>query len=185
VVGEAVDGYQAAALCRRLRPDVVLVDVRMPGLDGLAAAGAIRRACPGTRIIMLATGEDSDDLSRARTLGVAGCVPKSASERELVATVRQVLGGACPAEPTLAGRPLEPPAGPAGGRAAPSSERLTPREREVLRLVARGRTNREIGRDLTLSVSTVKTHIEHIIGKLGASDRTHAAVRAAELGLLA
>jgi len=185
VVGEAADGQQALALCRRLRPDLVLMDVRMPNLDGLAATSAIKRECSGISVIMVTMHENPDYLLEALKAGAAGYVLKGATQREIITTVRQVLRGESALQPELAARLLRRLANEGPTDVAAPAEQLTPREREVLRLVAQGRTNQEIGRELTLSVSTVKTHLEHIIAKLGVSDRTHAAVRAAQLGLLA
>ncbi|MDP8924541.1 MAG: response regulator transcription factor [Chloroflexota bacterium] len=206
VVGEAADGRQALALCRELRPDLVLIDVRMPGLDGLAATTAIKQEHPEISVIIVTMHENADYLIEAIRAGAAGYVLKGASKRELLTTIRQVLGGESALPPELATQlfqrlaadaahaaapaptvlPTPPPSTPS--RSSPSGpsplDQLTPREREVLQLVARGQTNQEIGRELTVSVSTVKTHLEHIIAKLGVSDRTQAAVRAAELGLL-
>jgi DNA-binding NarL/FixJ family response regulator len=185
VVGEAADGRQALALCRRLRPDLVLMDIRMRDQDGLAATSAIKREYPDISVIMVTMHEDPDYLLEALKAGAAGYVLKGATKREIVTTVRRVLRGESALEPSLAAQVLRRLAGEAPRDAPAPAEPLTPREGEVLRLVARGRTNQEIGRELVLSVSTVKTHLEHIIAKLGVSDRTQAAVRAAELGLLA
>jgi DNA-binding NarL/FixJ family response regulator len=186
VAGEAENGSQALAVCRRLQPDLVLMDVRMPELDGLAAARAIKSDCPATSIVIVTMHENSDYLFEAVKAGAAGYVLKGASKRELLGTLRRVLHGDSVLQPELATQLLRRLASDArrGGGAA-SVEPLTPREREVLRLVAQGHTNQQIGQELTLSVSTVKSHLEHIIAKLGVSDRTQAAVRAAEMGLLA
>jgi DNA-binding NarL/FixJ family response regulator len=184
VVGEAADGHQALALCRRLRPDLVLMDLRMPGLDGLAATRALRREHPAVGVVVVTMYETPDHLLEALDAGAAGYLLKGATKAELVGTVRRALGGEAALPPELAGRLLRRLADrAAGGRGGPA-ERLTPREREVLALVARGRTNREIARALQLSAGTVKVHVEHIIAKLGVSDRTQAAVQAIELGLL-
>jgi len=184
VVGEATNGRQALALCRRLQPELVLMDVRMPDLDGLAATSAIQQECPEVRVVLVTMHENPDYLVKALQAGAAGYVLKGATKSEFVTTVRQVLRGQSVVPPELATQLLRRLTGDANGRATVPSDGLTPREHEVLRLVAQGQTNYEIARVLTLSVSTVKTHIEHIIAKLGVSDRTQAAVRAAELGLL-
>ena len=187
VVGEAANGREALLLCSRLHPDLVLMDVRMPEMDGLAATREIKQRYPETSVMMVTMHENPDYLLEALKAGAAGYVLKGATKRELVTTVRQVLRGESVLDPELATRLLRRLASEAegNGQAAPPREQLTPREREVLRLVAGGQTNQEIGRQLALSVSTVKTHLEHIIAKLGVSDRTQAAVRAVELGLLA
>ena len=184
IVGEAVNGRQALSLCRRLRPDLVLMDVRMPDLDGLAATRAIKQECPGTSVILVTMHENADYLLEAIKAGAAGYVLKGATKRELVSAVRRVLAGESVLEPDLTSQLLRRLAREPRRDAPTPAEPLTPREREVLRLVARGYTNQEIATELTLSLSTVKTHLEHIIAKLDVSDRTQAAVRAAELGLL-
>ena len=184
IVGEAVNGRQALSLCRRLRPDLVLMDVRMPDLDGLAATRAIKQECPGTSVILVTMHENADYLLEAIKAGAAGYVLKGATKRELVSAVRRVLAGEPVLEPDLTSQLLRRLAREPRRDAPTPVEPLTPREREVLRLVARGYTNQEIATELTLSLSTVKTHLEHIIAKLDVSDRTQAAVRAAELGLL-
>jgi DNA-binding NarL/FixJ family response regulator len=184
VAAEAENGSQALAICRRLQPDLVLMDVRMPELDGLAAARAIKSDCPDTSIVIVTMHENSDYLFEAVKAGAAGYVLKGASKRELLATLRRVLHGDSVLQPELATQLLRRLASEARGGGMASVEPLTAREREVLRLVAQGHTNQQIGHELTLSVSTVKSHLEHIIAKLGVSDRTQAAVRAAELGLL-
>jgi DNA-binding NarL/FixJ family response regulator len=204
IVGEAADGRQAVELCRRLQPDLVLMDVRMPELDGLAATAAVRQACPTTRVIVITLFEQPEYLAQALRAGAVGYVLKGTTRRDVLATVRQVLRGEPALPPDLASQLLmrltsetaestpaigngSPPPEAARAPAEPARmlpDRLTRREIDVLRLVAQGRTNQEIGRELTLSVSTVKTHVEHIIDKLDVSDRTQAAVRAAELGLI-
>ncbi|MBI4493468.1 MAG: response regulator transcription factor [Chloroflexi bacterium] len=179
VVGEAANGREALGLCRRLQPDLVFMDVRMPDLDGLAATRAIKQICPGTNVIIVTMHEHPDYLFEALKAGAAGYVLKGATRRQIVEAARQALSGAplLPAElAPLLRRLADQTASPPG--------HLTSREREVLRVLARGRTNPEIGRELGLSVNTVKAHVEHILAKLGASDRTQAAVRARELGLL-
>jgi DNA-binding NarL/FixJ family response regulator len=179
VVAEATGGQQAVTLCQRLQPDLVLMDVRMPDLDGLAATSAIKAGCPTTSVVMVTMHENVDYLLEALKAGAAGYVLKSATKQELVETIRQVLRGESALQPALAAQLLrrfaaEPP------RPTNPVERLTPREREVLALIAQGQTNQQISRALTLSLSTIKTHVEHIIAKLGVSDRTQAAVRAIE-----
>ena len=184
VVGEAASAGEALACCRRLLPDMVLMDVRMPDLDGLAATRAIKQEFPDVAVIVVTMYENPDYLLEALRAGAAGYLLKGAGKREIVSTVRRVLRGesALDSGPVL--QLLRRLANEGTEQAVSVVERLTPREHEVLRLVAQGQTNPEIGSELQLSVSTVKAHVEHILAKLGVSDRTQAAVRAVELGLL-
>lgn len=182
VVGVAEDGQQAVEQARAQQPDVVLMDVRMPGMDGVAATRALREAAPGARVVMLTVSERDEDLFGAIKAGARGYLLKSVQEEQLVEAIRQVYRGDAVLSPPLATRLLEelarqPPAsGDAGG--------LTEREREILRLASEGWTNREIAQHLHLSVHTVKTHIRHVLDKLHARNRAEAAVRAAQQGQL-
>ncbi len=184
VVGEAASGGEALALCRRGKPDVVLMDVRMPGMDGLEATRAIKRELPHTAVLMVTMQENPEYLYEALGAGASGYLLKDASRVELVRAVRSVIGGEPLLAPQMTAHLLRRLAAERPALAHPPAEQLTGREIEVLRLVARGLTNREIGRELSLSPATVKVHVQHVIGKLGVSDRTQAAVRAVELGLL-
>lgn len=186
VVGEATNGREVLTICSRLGPDLVLMDVRMPELDGLAATAAVKEACPDTSVIIVTLYEDPDYLLQAIRAGAAGYILKDATRRELLRAVRRVLAGESILHPELASQLLHRLAREhsTNGRPAGLVEPLTARELEVLRLLAQGRTNPEIAAHLGNSRGTVKVHVEHIIAKLGASDRTQAAVRAAELGLL-
>ncbi len=185
VIGEATTGHEAVALSRQLQPELVLMDIRMPDMDGLAATRAIKEDRPLTSVIIVTLSEDPDYLLEALRAGAAGYVLKDASRREVVAAVRQVLSGESPLDPRLAAqliRRLDSHA--KGERPARHGDALTPRELEVLRLVAEGKTNAEIAQRLYISVGTVKADVERIIDKLGVSDRTQAAVRAVELGYI-
>jgi DNA-binding NarL/FixJ family response regulator len=184
VVGEAATGQQAVTLCRRLRPDVALMDVRMPDLDGLAATRIIKEESPGTAVVMVTMHENPEYLLEALKAGAAGYVLKDATHEEVLRTVRRVVDGEALLTPEIASRLLvrlvrEKAAAPVPQPVPP----LTSRELVVLRLVARGWTNREIAADLNLSAGTVKVHVERILAKLGVSHRTQAAVRAVEMGI--
>jgi DNA-binding NarL/FixJ family response regulator len=184
LVGEAANGREAVALCRELKPDLALLDVRMPEMDGLAATRAIKQESLATCVLIVTTHEDPDYLLAALKAGAAGYLLKDVTRHDLLLTIRRVLRGESVLSGEIAARALQRlAAGPNQQSGAPT-ERLTPRERDVLELIVEGRTNREIAEQLTLSVGTVKIHVEHIIAKLGVSDRTQAAVRAIESGLL-
>jgi DNA-binding NarL/FixJ family response regulator len=194
VVGEAADGAEALELCRRLQPDLVLMDVRMPKMDGLAATRAIKEEFPRTSVVMVTMQEDPDYLFEAVIAGAAGYVLKGATPEQLTDAVRQVLDGEFLFNQKLTIDLLrsmadreQSSASPTGVEASEESlsEPLTARETEILRLLAQGQTNPQIARELVVSPGTVKNHVRHIIAKLGVSDRTQAAVRAMELGLLA
>jgi DNA-binding NarL/FixJ family response regulator len=181
VVGEATTGREALALCRRERPDVVLMDVRMPDLDGLAATRAIKQDCPETSVIIVTMHENADYLLEALRAGAAGYVLKGATKQELLNTVSRVVAGEAVISSDLANQLLRRLV--RADQLAPAI-RLTAREHDVLRLLVQGQTNGQIARQLRVSLSTAKAHVEHILDKLGVSDRTQAAVRALELGLV-
>lgn len=183
VVGEAANGKDAVDLCKRLQPDLVLLDVRMPGQDGLATCQAIKLECPATSVILITVHEDPKDLLEAFKAGAAGYVLKDISRYELVTALQRVLRGESMLNKEVVIHMLESLAKETPSVSV-SANLLTPREHEVLQLLTQGLTNREIARKLIVSVSTVKIHVEHILAKLDVSDRTQAAVRAIELGLL-
>jgi DNA-binding NarL/FixJ family response regulator len=184
LVGEASNGQEALLLCRRLQPDLALVDVRMPGMDGLSTCRAIKQECPATSVILVTMHANAEYLFEALKAGAAGYVLKDVSQRELISAVQGVLRGESILNQDLVARLLQRLASETQSREGLPPGRLSPREREVLELLTKGQTNREIARKLTVSVSTVKIHVEHILAKLGVSDRTQAAVRATEMGLL-
>ena len=184
LVGEASNGQEALQLCRRLQPDLALIDVRMPGMDGLSTCRAIKQECPATSVILVTMYANPEYLFEAIKAGAAGYVLKDVSQRELITTVQKVLHGESILNQELMARLLQRLARETPGQEELPPGRLSPREREVLQLLTKGQTNREIARELTVSVSTVKIHVEHILDKLGVSDRTQAAVRAIELGLV-
>jgi DNA-binding NarL/FixJ family response regulator len=194
VVGEAANGREALSLCSRLRPNLVLMDVRMPEMDGLAATREIKRRFPKISVLMLTMHENPDYLLEALKAGAAGYVLKDAPHEVVIEALRQVREGESPLDTKLAALLLR--------RLAAESERrgfllgsedrqggspaqvLTRRELEVLGLMKLGKSNREIAEELVISQGTAKNHVEHIIAKLGVSDRTQAVVRGLELGLL-
>ena len=184
VVGEAENGEAAVAVCALLQPDLVLMDVRMPGMDGLAATAAIKARSPHTSVVIVTLYEEQDDLLRAIRAGAAGYVLKDATRRDLLGTVRRVLTGEAALEPAMAMRLLRRLSRDGVSAGSTEVEPLTPRQIEVLRLLVEGHTNQEIANDLGIGQGTVKSHVEHIIAKLGASDRTQAAVRAVQRGLI-
>src|SRR5438105_9981530 len=186
VIGEAATGREAVALSSQLQPDLVLMDIRMPDLDGLGATRSIKEERPRVSILIVTLSEDPDYLLEALRVGAAGYVLKDASRREVVAAVRQVLNGESPLDPKLAVQLIRRLAHqtPPKDQPAKHGDELTQRELDVLRLVAEGKTNAEIAQSLFVSVGTVKVHVERIINKLGVSDRTQAAVRGVELGYL-
>jgi DNA-binding NarL/FixJ family response regulator len=177
VVGEAADGQEAVDLVASSAPDVVLMDLRMPVMDGLTAIRAIRARPEPPPILVLTTYDADSDIVRAIEAGAAGYLLKDAPPAELYAAVRAAASGGSPLSPAVAARIIHRVRD--GGDAALSS-----READVLRLVARGASNREIGRDLRISEATVKTHLIHVFEKLGVGDRTSAVTRAIERGLI-
>jgi DNA-binding NarL/FixJ family response regulator len=190
VVGEAANGRQALLLCSRLKPDLILMDVRMPEMDGLAATKEIKQRYPETSVMMLTMHENPNYLLEALKAGASGYVLKDAPQKEIIEAVRRVRDGESALDPELATRLLRRLASEGGTRRgtrdphAHAVEPLTPRELEVLELMKLGRTNRQIAKDLVISIGTAKNHVEHIIAKLGVSDRTQAVVKALELGIL-
>jgi NarL family two-component system response regulator LiaR len=179
VAGEAADGEEAVELAERLRPDVVLMDLVMPALDGLGAMRAIRDRVPSARVIVLTSFADDDRLLPALRAGAAGYLLKNAQPHELARAVRAAHAGEALLDPFVAARLVEA----LGGEQEPL-DRLTPREREVLELIGRGLPNKLIARELELSEKTVKTHVGHVLAKLGVSDRTQAALVAVRAGLV-
>jgi DNA-binding NarL/FixJ family response regulator len=184
VVGEAGSGREALALCRGLRPDLVLMDVRLPELDGLATTRAIKEEFPGIAVLIITMYEDPDYLLEAIKSGATGFVLKGAPKSEIVAAAQRVLRGESMLDSRLTAQLLHRLADQGGRTGSAPALNLTAREREVLFFLSEGKTNREIAEALFVSLGTVKTHVEHIIAKLGAADRTQAAVRGVQLGLL-
>ena len=179
VAGEAADGEEAIEAAERLRPDVVLMDLVMPALDGLAAMRVLRERVPGARVIVLTSFADDDKLLPALRAGAAGYLLKNAEPQELARAVRAANAGEALLDPHVAARLVDALAGE-----KEPLDRLTPREREVLQLIGRGFSNKRIARELRLSEKTVKTHVGHVLAKLGVDDRTQAAVFAVRAGLI-
>ena len=190
VVGEAANGEEALALAASLRPDVVLMDVQMPVLDGVAATRRLRAEQPECRVILLTTFDDDEYVFEGLRAGAVGYLLKDAPSARLVDAIRAAARGESFLQPSVAAKvvaeftrlagqaPASPPASP------PLAEPLTEREIEILRLVAGGASNKEIAAQLFLAEGTVKNHVTNILGKLGASGRLQAVNRARELGLL-
>lgn len=177
VVGEAGDGEEALMLVARHRPDVLVLDLRMPRLSGLEVIRRLRAEFPQVRVLVLTAYDDDPYVFAALRAGAHGYLLKTAAPDELIHGVRTVHARRTVLDPEVAGRVVE-------GLGRPEPERLTERELEVLRLAARGLTNRAIGYRLGISERTVHTHLIHIFAKLGVSTRTEAVLRAIRLGWL-
>ncbi|MFD4575342.1 response regulator [Streptomyces sp. NPDC058417] len=191
VVGEAADGQEAVRLAERLRPDVVLMDLRMPRLDGIEATRRILAARPGTHVLMLTTFDDDAEVYGALSAGAVGYLLKDGEPEAMIDAVRRAARGEPLLAPAVLARVLaravrahqDTETGRSEGTAA-ASDSLTPRERDVLALVGAGRSNAEIGTDLHLGITTVKSHVAAVTQKLGLRNRVQAAVVAHRLGLV-
>ncbi|HEY1596031.1 MAG TPA: response regulator transcription factor [Thermoleophilaceae bacterium] len=181
VVGEAEDGRQAVAEAERLTPDVILMDLVMPVLDGVGAMRELRRKLPRVRVIVLTSFAEDDRLLPAIQAGAAGYLMKNVQPKELARAIRAAHAGEALLDPAVAARLVEAIAQPAGEE--PRDE-LTPREHEVLSLIGQGLSNKRIALALGVSEKTVKTHVGHVLAKLGVTDRTQAALHAMRSGLL-
>jgi DNA-binding NarL/FixJ family response regulator len=184
VVGQSADGEAAVAQAVALRPDVAVLDIRMPGLDGLTATARITAEVPATRVVVLTTFGLDEYVFAALRAGAAGFVLKDADPERVVDAVRVVAGGDALLDPGVTRRLIDRfAAGPGPGDAARLSS-LTPRETDVLRQVARGLSNVEVAAALGISPATVKDHVAVILGKLGVRDRVQATIAAYETGLI-
>ncbi|MBK5541744.1 response regulator transcription factor [Pseudomonas sp. TH05] len=183
VVGQARDGQEAVALCERLLPDIVILDIRMPLLNGLGAARLLQQRLPELKVVIFTMDDSPDHLEAAMNAGAVGYLLKDASRDEVIDALQRVAAGEAALNSAVSARLLRRLTERGGNGAA--SEQLTPRERQVLGLVADGRSNRQIGEQLGITTGTAKAHVERVIGKLGAADRTQAAVRGIALGLVA
>jgi DNA-binding NarL/FixJ family response regulator len=185
VVGEAADGYEAVAAARSLRPDVVLMDIRMPGLNGIDATTRLLEDDAGPRVVVVTTFDSDEYVFAALRAGASGFLLKDAPEDQLIAAIHTVADGGALLAPSVTRRLLDHYA-----RHSPTTSPgdvvadLTARETEVFRLVARGLSNAEIARELWMSEHTVKTHVAHLLAKLGVRDRVQAVVLAYESGLV-
>jgi NarL family two-component system response regulator LiaR len=178
VVGEAGDGEEAVQLSARLQPDVVLMDLVMPKLDGVEAMRRLRETLPETRVIVLTSFLDDERLLPAMRAGAAGYLLKDVQPQELARAVRAAHSGQALIDPTVAARLVDTLAdGP-----DENASQLTARENQVLDLIARGFSNKRIALELGVAEKTVKTHVSHVLAKLGVADRTQAALLAARLG---
>jgi DNA-binding NarL/FixJ family response regulator len=184
VVGEAVDGASAAREAQLLKPDVVLMDVRMPGTDGVEATRRIRAIAPGTAVLILTMHDDDATVFTAMRAGAHGYLLKGAGQEEIAGAIRAVAAGQAIFGPGIAARLLEHfAATPPQTAAADPFPELTPREKEILQLLAQGRRTAEIATTLHISPKTVSNNLTAIFGKLQVSDRTAAIIRAREHGL--
>jgi DNA-binding NarL/FixJ family response regulator len=202
VIAEAEDGQQALELCRRLRPDLALLDIKMPKMGGIEATRKLKQEVPSLAVLLITALEEPNHLLEALKAGASGYVLKDASAQEITKAIREVLEGESPLDHEVAmqlftrlidekqqqapedlastERPSEE-----RSKLPPPVEPLTPRELELLRLMRRGQTNQQIAQNLSISTSTVKNHVHNIIKKLGASDRVQAVTVAIEHGLVA
>ena len=178
IVGEAADGAEACELAQRLRPDVVLMDLRMPGVDGATATARISSELPQVRVLVLTTYDTDSDIVRAVEAGASGYLLKDTPRRELADAIRAAARGETVLAPVAAATLLT------RMRAPEPSVTLTARETQVLALVGKGRTNADIGRELFIGEATVKTHLIRVFNKLGVDDRTAAVTAAMRRGLL-
>ncbi len=185
VIGQASTGRQAVEQARRLEPDVVLMDVRMPDLDGIGATRELARAVPGARVLILTTFERDDYVFGALRAGASGFLLKRARPEELIAAVHTIAAGESLLSPSVTRRVIDRLARQPGPELADQArlQELTPREREVLAHIARGLSNREIAAALVVEESTIRTHVKRILMKLGLRDRVQAVILAYEIGL--
>jgi two-component system NarL family response regulator len=179
VIGEATDGEEAITLARELKPDVILMDVNMPGLNGIEATRRIRAAQPDIKVLMLTISKQDKDLIAAIKAGARGYLLKSAESGEVIESIQRVAAGEAILPPSMMVRVLDELADP-----APAPRELTDREVEILKCVARGRGNKEIAANLHISENTVKTHVRHILEKLNLNNRAEAAAYAVQAGFI-
>ena len=185
VVGEVGDGTLATGSVRELRPDLVLMDIRMPALDGISATRDVLAVAPDVKVVVLTTFEDEDYIFDALSAGASGFLLKRTKPEELIAAIHTVADGDSLLSPSVTRRVIDRMATqPVAGLSGARLDDLTPREREVLELVGRGLSNREIAESFVIEESTVKTHVKRILMKLGLRDRVQAVILAYETGLI-
>jgi DNA-binding NarL/FixJ family response regulator len=188
VVGEAASGQEALQKAVELAPQVVLMDIGMPGMGGIEATEEIKKACPATLVIVVTMYDDQDHMADAIRAGAAGYVTKDASRELLCHSVRAAVDGGTMVGSALLRQAvvglLRPPRTPTDAASALGASKLSPREREILRLLAQGYGNKAISAELHLAEVTIKKYVQSVIGKLGVADRTQAAVRGMRLGLV-
>jgi len=191
VVGEASDGTAALAQAKALHPDVILMDVRMPGMNGIEATELIARECPGTRVLILTTFDLDEYAFAGLRAGASGFLLKDTRPTELAEAIRTVASGEAVVSPRITQRMLEmfasslPNSGTPAQASDPRIDSLTPREKEILVLMSQGMSNAEIAEHLVVSATTVKTHVGNVLAKLDVRDRVQAVVVAYETGLMA
>jgi NarL family two-component system response regulator LiaR len=178
IVGEAANGDEAVQFCRAHKPDVVLMDLLMPAMDGVTATGIIRRELPETEVIALTSVLEDQAIYGAMRAGAIGYLLKNTKAAELVQAIKAAAAGQVQLSPEVAARLMREVGVP------DSPEKLTERETDVLRLLAQGRANKEIASELVIGIKTVKTHVSNILSKLGVTSRTQAALYAMRVGLV-
>jgi DNA-binding NarL/FixJ family response regulator len=183
VVAEAADGLEAVRKAVSVRPDVILMDLVMPGMDGITAIGALRQAGSAAPVVVLTSSASEEHVLPAVRAGASGYLLKDADPSEVERAIRAAAAGQALVDPAVAARLLREVAAPSASPVTGIDD-LTAREREVLMLLASGRTNRQIARSLGVAEKTVKTHVSHVLGKLGVADRTQAALAAVRAGLV-
>lgn len=185
VVGEAGDSLEGVKLAKKLKPDVILQDLHMPGTSGLQAIALLREEAPQAQIIMLTVSEDAEDLLEALRIGARGYLLKNIDTDFLLDSIRRATSGESVMSPQMAGKLADAMRSlPKGSSTALDTNKLSPREREIIVMLARGASNKKIARELDLAESTVKIHVQGILRKLNLASRVQAAVYAVEHGLV-
>ncbi|MCC7548283.1 MAG: response regulator [Burkholderiales bacterium] len=184
VVGEASDGLDGIKRAKELAPDVILLDLHMPGLSGREAVKILAQECPDSRVVMLTVSEDAEDLIETLRNGASGYLLKNIDTQTLIDSIRRAADGDSVVSPQMTSKLVRNiKNGPAAASVPAERDRLSPREREILAFLARGASNKEIARALDVAESTVKIHVQHILRKLNLTSRVQAAVYAVESGL--